>query len=86
MAAAAAAVPTASSLTYDDKHFISEGYRIETHGDTKMYCRREDVIGTRLGAHTTCATAEQLKMSEMEAHESLSYTQRMGQTGPGPHQ
>jgi hypothetical protein len=85
--AAPATPPTAAVITAPadedllDKHLRSEGYKVEMRNGQKMYCRKEDVLGSRLGAATkTCGTAEQLKINEAQAHELVERTQRQ-QTG-----
>jgi hypothetical protein len=86
-AAAPASPPTAAVITAPadddllDRHLRSEGYKVEMHNGQKIYCRKEDVLGSRLGASTkTCGTAEQLKITEAQAHELVERTQRQ-QTG-----
>src|SRR5579863_882431 len=32
-----------------ERHFLSEGYTSEMHGSQKVFCRRENSLGTRLG-------------------------------------
>jgi hypothetical protein len=85
--AAPASPPTAAVITAPadddllDRHLRSEGYKVEMHNGQKIYCRKEDVLGSRLGASTkTCGTAEQLKITEAQAHELVERTQRQ-QTG-----
>jgi hypothetical protein len=87
--AAAAPVPTAAVITAPadddllDKHLRSEGYKVEMRNGQKMYCRKEEVLGTRLGGNTKfCSTAEQLKINESQAHELLERTQRQQVSGP----
>ena len=77
---AAASTSTAAPAGEDeqlDRHLRSEGYKVEMHGSRKLYCRKEEVIGTRLGAQSkTCATAEQLKATEEQSKEAVSRFQR----------
>jgi hypothetical protein len=86
---APAAVPTAAVITAPaeddllDRHLRAEGYKVEMRNGQKVYCRKEEVIGTRLGASTkTCNTAEQLKITEAQAHEELQRSQRQQTSGP----
>jgi hypothetical protein len=80
--AAAAAAP-ATSVTVSaqeesqmERHFRSEGYTVEMHNGQKMYCRKEQVLGSRLGGSSkTCTTEDQLKMNESQAQSDLSRTQ-----------
>jgi hypothetical protein len=74
---ATAAVVTAppnsnpDSAENQEKHFLSEGYTEEMHHGEKMYCRREDTLGSRLGGKKFCSTAEQLTATEMQAQRSM---------------
>src|SRR5580698_9142733 len=88
-AAAPASPPTAAVITAPadddllDRHLRSEGYKVEMHNGQKIYCRKEEVLGTRLGGNTkNCSTAEQLKITESQAHELLERTQRQQVSGP----
>ncbi|MBS0379925.1 MAG: hypothetical protein JSS29_15710 [Proteobacteria bacterium] len=81
--APAAAPDTPAEDVQLDRHLRSEGYKVEMHDGQKKYCRKEDVIGTRLGAGTkTCSTAEQLKITEAQAHEAAERAQRQQSSGP----
>jgi hypothetical protein len=66
-APAAAKDTSASEVDNLDKHFLSEGYKIEMHGGTKLFCRREEELGSRLGGQKVCSTAQQLQATEREA-------------------
>jgi hypothetical protein len=88
-AAAPAAAPTAAVVTAPsaddllDRHLRSEGYQVEMRNGQKMYCRKQEVLGTRLGGATkTCGTAEQLKINEAQAHELVERSQRQQVGGP----
>jgi hypothetical protein len=50
-----------------EKHFLAEGYKVEMHHGEKYFCRREETLGTRLGAEKVCGTAQQLQANEREA-------------------
>jgi hypothetical protein len=86
--AAPVAAPTAAVITAPadddllDRHLRSEGYKVEMRNGQKMYCRKEDVLGSRLGAAKTCSTAEQLKINEAQAHDLIERTQRQQVSGP----
>jgi hypothetical protein len=42
----------------------------------KVFCRREQVLGSRLGEAKHCATIEQLKVSERESRTFTEEAQR----------
>jgi hypothetical protein len=64
-----------------EKHFLAEGYRIEMHNGEKLFCRREEKIGSRLGGQMSCGTAEQLNQTEQEAKAAYQRGQSQ-QTNP----
>ncbi len=83
----AATAPTAATVTTTassgqeqlERHFLSEGYKSEMHGSQKVFCRREDTIGTRLGASKNCGTVDQLKQQEDLAAQASHNVQRTSQ-------
>ena len=87
--AAAPATPAAPAVTVTaatpdaqeqlERHFLSEGYKSEMHGSQKVFCRREDTIGTRLGASKNCGTVDQLKQQEDLAAQATHNIQRTNQ-------
>jgi hypothetical protein len=54
-----------------EKHFLAEGYKMEMHNGEKLFCRREQQLGSRLGDHKNCGTAEQLNFTEQEAQAAV---------------
>jgi hypothetical protein len=90
-AAAQSAAPAAASapaeaakpeVDLQEKHFLSEGYKIEMHNGEKYFCRREEEMGTRLGSNKKmCATAQQLTVTEQQTKQGIERYQSY-QTGP----
>jgi hypothetical protein len=68
---AAPATPAAPQSDPMEKHFLSEGYKIEMHNGEKYFCRREEEMGSRLGGQKYCSKIDQLKATEKEAKASL---------------
>jgi hypothetical protein len=66
-----------------EKHFLAEGYRLEMHNGTKMFCRSEEVLGSRLGGLKVCSTLDQLKATETGTQESIERWQRTGAAPTG---
>ncbi len=64
-----------------EKHFLAEGYKMEMHNGQKLFCRREEQLGTRLGAQKVCSTAQQLQSIEREAQSAYQRGQ-MQQNNP----
>jgi len=69
-AAAKPAVVVESTAETDalERHFLAEGYKLEMHNGEKLFCRREEELGSRLGSHKACGTVQQLAATEREAH------------------
>jgi hypothetical protein len=65
------ATPAAPQVDPMERHFLSEGYKIEMHHGDKYFCRREEEMGSRLGGQKYCSTIDQLKATEREAKASL---------------
>ena len=93
-AAASAAQPAAGAkpaapaaeqqVDVQEKHFLAEGYTLEMHHGNKMFCRREEQMGTRLGAQKVCATSEQLTATERDAKRAMERPM-MPQNNPTVH-
>lgn len=68
-----------------EKHFLSEGYKIEMHHGEKYFCRREEQLGTRLGGQKVCGTVQELQANERQAQASVdrSSMQQNNPTGMG---
>ena len=91
VAAPAAAAPAPTSTVnveaereqQQEKHFLAEGYKLEMHNGEKMFCRREEQMGTRLGAQKFCSTAQQLEVTEREAKAAVQRgnTQQLNPSG-----
>lgn len=67
----APATPAAPQVDPMERHFLSEGYKIEMHHGDKYFCRREEEMGSRLGGQKYCSTIDQLKATESQAKASL---------------
>jgi hypothetical protein len=80
--AATAAAPTDTAF---EKHLLAEGYKLEMRGGDKFYCKTEDnMLGSRLGNHRICSTAEQLSYRENSSQEYTQQLQRL-QNNPTGH-
>jgi len=77
---AAAASPPAPAVDQTDKHFLAEGYKMQMRNGQKMFCRREEQLGSRLGGALTCNTAEELTQIEAQAKDTIE--RALHQVGP----
>jgi hypothetical protein len=86
-AQSSAASTTAAAKSAEDdaeaKRLMAQGYKPETRGGTKVWCRREEELGSRLTPHKTCGTAEELKMTIHENQEVVEHIQRVGSQPSG---
>jgi hypothetical protein len=65
-----------------EKHFLSEGYKVEMHNGEKYFCRHEEQLGSRLGGQKQCTTAQQLMFTEKDARRQLEHAQRNQTSSP----
>ncbi len=79
---AAATPPPAPEVDPTDRHFLSEGYRIQMQNGQKVFCRREDQLGSRLGGVMRCSPGEELKQIETQAHATVERAQNQQASGP----
>jgi hypothetical protein len=70
-----AAKPTPSDDA-EEKELLNAGYTPEMHNGTKLWCKREQEIGSRLGSRQkTCGTAEQLILAQQRAQDQFRQPQ-----------
>jgi len=60
----------------EEKRLMALGYKPEMRNGEKVFCRREQTLGSRLGETKHCATAEELKVSQQETHDVMDKIQR----------
>ena len=75
--AAAAVTP---AVDPEEKRLRAQGYRVQMRHGEKVFCRNEEVLGSRLGGKMTCGTAAQLKGVQDQAREAVERAQRTGTT------
>jgi len=74
---ASASKPASSTDATDDatdKRLRSQGYKVEMHNGTKVYCRKETEMGSRFPSKT-CATADQLSAANKDGQDALNKVQ-----------
>lgn len=59
-----------------ERYLLAKGYHMEMRNGQKMFCRREDQLGTRLGNAKACSTSQTLKASEDRAQEAAHDIQK----------
>jgi len=75
-----------AELTVDprEKQLIAAGYKAEMRNGEKVYCRREQVLGSRLGAARHCGTVDQLAAVTQGSRDQTQQAQR-SQVNPSSH-
>jgi hypothetical protein len=83
--APAPAAPVAQAATVadtdQDRHFRAMGYSLKMHDGDKLWCRREESLGSRVGGKLFCSTPEQLRQIEQQAKDTAESVQRNSRTG-----
>jgi len=79
-----AAAKPAADMDQLEKHFRAEGYQVRMKDGEKLFCKREEVLGSRLSAGMKCATVEALKAREDQDQQSAERAQRAARTGTLP--
>lgn len=67
----------------DDKQLLAAGYHTQMRHGQKLYCRREEEPGSRLGGQMTCGTAADLKRATTAGQDALNKVQRNPGVKPG---
>ena len=77
-AAATQAAPASAKPELDplEKRFLAQGYRMQMRHGERVFCRKEEVLGSRLEGRVSCNTAAQLKAIEQQSQEAVERAQR----------
>lgn len=62
-------------LSPEEKKLISSGYTLERHGDQKLFCKREETLGTRF-ARKNCRTSDAIFASTQHSKDATGDIQR----------
>jgi hypothetical protein len=73
---------SAAQMDQLEKHFLSEGYKIEMRNGEKYFCRREEQLGSRLGGQKQCSTAQQLDFQEKDAQRAAEHARSNQASSP----
>jgi hypothetical protein len=73
---AQAASPQQPTTQFDDHNLRAKGYQVKMINGEKYYCRREDVLGTRLQGALQCTEAEELRRRYERSQQTVEQTQR----------
>ena len=75
-AAATQVITAKAELDRDTAHFVAEGYKPEMRHGEEIYCKRENVLGSRVNAQKRCGTIEQLKLTEQADKANVADMER----------
>ena len=78
------ATPAATEIDPLEKHFRAEGYQVRMKDGEKLFCKHEEVLGSRLSGSVKCATLEALKAREDADQAAAERAQRNARTGNLP--
>jgi hypothetical protein len=59
------------------------GYKVVTERGTQLFCRQDDVLGSRLRKRTRCLTAAEMEQEHAAASDSLAEMSRKTMNPPG---
>ena len=80
-AAAEKPVSAASAQAENDaafeKKLTNSGYKSKMKNGTKVWCKRQDEIGSRLGGHEVCATPDEWRQVFRENQDVLEHIQKI---------
>jgi hypothetical protein len=82
-ATAAATPPAKPAVDPDEKRLIAMGYRPEMRNGERVFCRREEVLGSRLSVKKLCGTPKDLQAAQTAYREELEGQQHV-QINPDP--
>jgi hypothetical protein len=82
----APAAPTTASADPEEKRLRAMGYKMQMRNGEKVFCRREQVIGSRLEGKLICGTVQDLAASADQARQNVEHAQHQEGTTRNPGQ
>jgi len=76
-AAAAAAAPAEEADAALEKRLTNSGYKPRMRNGTKVWCKRQDELGSRLGAQEVCATPDEWRRTFRANQEVVEHIQKI---------
>jgi hypothetical protein len=61
----------------EEKRLIAMGYKPEMRNGERVFCRREEALGSRLAAQKICGTEAELKAAQSQVREDVERAQRL---------
>ena len=76
-AAPAKAAPVKESDAALEKRLTNSGYKARMRNGTKVWCKREEELGSHLGGQEVCGTPEELRMVVQQNQDAAKSVQRL---------
>jgi len=76
-AAPTAAAPVKESDTQLEKRLTNSGYRAKMRNGTKVWCKQQGELGSRLGGQEICGTPDELRMVVQQNQDAAKQLQRL---------
>jgi len=71
----AAQSATTVVLTYEEKRYLLQGYKLKTEGGKNYFCRSETPPGTRFSS-VVCRTAETIRINRQNSRDAADQAQQ----------
>jgi hypothetical protein len=76
-AAAPAAAPAKETDAQLEKRLTNSGYKAKMRNGTKVWCKREGELGSRLGGQEVCGTPDELRMVTQQNQDAMKDVQKL---------
>lgn len=81
-AATTAAAPAKETDTALEKRLTNSGYKPRMRNGTKVWCKRQAELGSRLGGQEVCGTPEELRMVVQQNQDAMKDIQKLYNHSP----
>ena len=71
-----AAADAAAAAAAEEKNLMAAGYKPEMRNGTKVWCRHEGELGSRLGGQKVCGTPQELRLTVRENQDLVQKIQK----------
>jgi hypothetical protein len=80
--APAAAAPVKETDSQLEKRLTNSGYKARMRNGTKVWCKRQGELGSRLGGQEVCGTPEELKLVVQQNQDAMKDIQKLYNHSP----
>jgi hypothetical protein len=82
----AATASTTAAVDPEEKRLRAMGYKMQMRNGEKVFCRREEVLGSRLEGKLICGTVQDLKATAEQNRQDVEHAQHQLGTTRNPGQ